>query len=375
MGALKVILISPIPPPAGGIGTWAQLTLNGLKKRSDVDVNHLSTAIGWRRQSQRGVLLRGVGGTIHAAVITLWLLCRIVTFRPSVVHLTSSAGMGSSRDIACLMLCRALRTRTVLHYHISEIPKYRNAFYSAMVRLATRLASRVFVLERRTEEFIAGCTESSKVLIFPNMLDLEQIDGASASHIPLTEDHRSSVKLVFVGHVVPAKGIEELLVALASVDDVVLNVIGVVESGYRSQLEAQHRELIESGRVVFHGPLPRENTLQFVSASDIFALPSRDIYEAFPFSLLEAMALGKPTLVSRVGAMPVMIAVGEEDCCGVCVDPENAESLREGLERMIEQRSQWPDIGKRGRQRVERLYSLDKVVNDLCAQWREVSQI
>ena len=73
--------------------------------------------------------------------------------------------------------------------------------------------------------------------------------------------------------------------------------------------------------------------------------------------------------------MPVMIAVGEEDCCGVCVDPENAESLREGLERMIEQRSQWPDIGKRGRQRVERLYSLDKVVNDLCAQWREVSQI
>ena len=66
------------------------------------------------------------------------------------------------------------------------------------------------------------------------------------------------------------------------------------------------------------------------AAADIFAFPSR--YEAFGVALLEAMAAGLPSVVTRVGGIGEV--TNEE--ASLFVEPDDVDGLAEGLTRLIE---------------------------------------
>jgi len=54
-------------------------------------------------------------------------------------------------------------------------------------------------------------------------------------------------------------------------------------------------------------------------------LPS--LNDAFPYSVLEAMAMGKPVIAARVGAIPEMIGIGQTDQFDICVKLGNKQEL------------------------------------------------
>ena len=84
-------------------------------------------------------------------------------------------------------------------------------------------------------------------------------------------------------------------------------------------------------RVYFAGPVSRDAVFGALRGFDLAVVPSRE--EGFGLSAAEALAAGVPTVATRVGALPDVLAEGRN---GVLVDPESPVALAEGMAGMLD---------------------------------------
>jgi glycosyltransferase involved in cell wall biosynthesis len=87
-------------------------------------------------------------------------------------------------------------------------------------------------------------------------------------------------------------------------------------------------ELGLEGTVVFTGF--RTDAHRLLAALDVFTLSST--YEGLPIALIEAMALGRPAVVTRVGGVPEVLGDGAQ---GLLVPPRDPAALADGLLRLL----------------------------------------
>ena len=115
----------------------------------------------------------------------------------------------------------------------------------------------------------------------------------------------------------------------------------VGEGAMREALERRVRELGLSGRVRFLGE--RTDVAALLASSDAFVLPSRS--EAFPNSVLEAMAAGLPIVATRVGGVPELI---ESGATGVLVEADRPAELAAALLDLMDHPQRAADARARG---------------------------
>ena len=149
------------------------------------------------------------------------------------------------------------------------------------------------------------------------------------------------------------------VVNIASVErrkgqDVLLESIAMLPDDIRSQFEVYlvgraleqtyYRALAKRFKnlknVHFVGEVNHPTALAYLQAADVFALPSRD--EVLPLILLEAMALGKGIVVSRVGGIAEVI---EHGINGLLVEPANVRVLAQSLELLYNNREVLAQLG------------------------------
>jgi glycosyltransferase involved in cell wall biosynthesis len=274
-----------------------------------------------------------------------------------------------------MLIARLLTKGGVIHYHTSRVARDQAAadWRYRVVLLIIRLAAGVVVLENRSYTCLQTVLSLRKLRKIPNMIDLEFIDKIALQASSGCDDASTprDVNLVFVGHVVPEKGAIELVQACARIKNVRLRLVGPFADKFRVQLEQLALSRKEGQWLQFLGAVDREEVFRQIIWSDILVLPSHA--EAFPVTVLEGMALSKPVVATDVGAMSEMLHPDSKDICGVCVVPQNAESLRAGLQGLLASPAIWRELGRRGRKRVETLYSISPVVNQLTGLWREVA--
>ncbi|MEJ2717551.1 MAG: glycosyltransferase [Deltaproteobacteria bacterium] len=152
------------------------------------------------------------------------------------------------------------------------------------------------------------------------------------------DEPRDGVRLLFVGSLIPRKGLQDLLKALSheSFDRVVLVVVG--EGFYHPELTEMCERLGLLDRVQWKGVLPPEEVARLMRSSDLLCLPS--YMEGRPNVVNEAMASGIPVVATRVGGIPDMMSEGET---GLLFDPGDVEELRTCLDTLVSE----PDVRKR----------------------------
>jgi len=89
---------------------------------------------------------------------------------------------------------------------------------------------------------------------------------------------------------------------------------------------------------------------------DVFVLPS--ISEGCPIVLLEAMSMGLPVVATRVGGVPEVI----NGKAGLIVPLRNSKDIADSVYYLLSHHNVRIKIGRNGRKRVERMFSLDKCV-------------
>jgi glycosyltransferase involved in cell wall biosynthesis len=146
------------------------------------------------------------------------------------------------------------------------------------------------------------------------------------------------VRLLSVGSVVPIKGYDLLIAALASLTDLPwrLTIAGdrTRNSAVAAQLDADIALRGLDDRVAVLGAVPPEGIIELYLASDVFVLASR--FEGYGMALAEAIAHGLPVVSTMAGAIPDTVPAGT----GLLVQPDNVAALAQALRHLISDRAE-----------------------------------
>jgi len=234
-------------------------------------------------------------------------------------------------------------------------------------RLCARLATSVVVLTKRVAAQAARFTDPQKVFVIYNGVDLKkfacrQTPSPLRDHLGMETDRPL---LGMVGGLTPQKGqcyfLEAAALVKARIPDAQFVVVGEEpfdgDGGYKRELLAMCESLQLGSSVKFLGR--REDIPAVMSALDLLAVPSLD--EPFGRVSIEAMAMGKPVVGSRVGGIPEAIVDGET---GLLVPPKDSAALASAMIWLLEHPQRARQMGEAGRQRVEQQFTLEKTVRD-----------
>ncbi len=193
----------------------------------------------------------------------------------------------------------------------------------------------------------------------PNFIDTEKFNKYfEDKSIPQEKS------IVYFGRLSPRKGIWSLLKAtrelLSEDKDLILKIVG--EGEIKKELEKKVKaEGIDNVR--FLGYMKGDALFREVKKSLAVILPS-EWYENNPISVLEAFALEKPVIGSRIGGIPELVIDG---ITGYTFEPGNAEDLKDKIELLLSDREKISVLGRNARDLVKTKYNSRVYYNGLMS--------
>jgi glycosyltransferase involved in cell wall biosynthesis len=150
--------------------------------------------------------------------------------------------------------------------------------------------------------------------------------------------HRDGpIRLLFVGNLIPRKGLHTLVRALSKLENSSwrLDVVGAIDldTDYAENVLSAIARHNLSDRITLHGKLDGERLAELYRDSQLFVLPSS--YEGFGIVYLEAMSFGLPILACDSGATAEIVRHG---VTGLLVPPDDAPSLGHRMDELLEDR-------------------------------------
>lgn len=224
---------------------------------------------------------------------------------------------------------------------------------------------------RNTSHFLQDYLHKTTVIpatINPYFLDSPHTTTQAKESFGFTSN---TTLLLFVGRLVPYKGLHTLLQAFQQIHTHNPSVhLAFVGSGpLQSHLQKTSKHLKISTAVHFLGVLSRRRLRDAYTACDIFVLPSRSRSEAFGIVQLEAMAQEKPVVATTVGGVPY---VTRNEETGLLVPPKNIRALKTALQRLIEDPALQQRLGHAGRKRVLTYFTREVTTRKLEAVYNTI---
>jgi len=135
--------------------------------------------------------------------------------------------------------------------------------------------------------------------------------------------------------------------------------------GYGRVLESLVTQLGMEKHVRFLGF--QDDIPSFLHAIDVFAFASRS--EGFGQVVIEAMAAGKPVVVSHIAPLTEIVIDGET---GFYAEPENPESFAEKILWLLSHREEAQNMGKKGQEVVKKRFSAETMASAVLAIYQKV---
>lgn len=343
MNNMNVVLVSPLPPPEGGIAVWTKMYMS-LCSQYGMNVQVVNTALQGKRAenfSGRISLFAEIKRTLRILREYVYWIRR---HSADMVHINSSCSpKGIIRDWLCVMLTPH-RVKLVFHCRCTVQDQLGNGrLGNFFFRRIVRRASSILVLNDESLMYVTGIRKGVCRKI-PNFIDdaLVRTDDKNIA---------SEVKMaLFTGHVLQSKGIDELMEAAIQHPDIEFVVAGAVSEEYVNAAIPENVKLT--------GTVPHGTVLDLLDKADVFLFPSHT--EGFSNSLTEAMARGVPIVASDVGANRDMV----ETRGGVIIPPKDTQALVEAIKKVRD-----PELRRRmSRWNVEKVrecYSASAVMQQL----------
>ncbi len=149
--------------------------------------------------------------------------------------------------------------------------------------------------------------------------------------------NQSPFRLLFVGNVIPRKGLHDLVAALARVaGDWVLTVVGsvAVDAAYVQRVRESVARLGLGERLIWRGGLADDDLAAEMAAAHVLAVPSA--YEGFGIVYLEGMGFGLPALATTAGAAAEIVTDGGN---GYLVPPGDVVALAARIQSILDDRA------------------------------------
>lgn len=250
------------------------------------------------------------------------------------------------------------------------------------------LASLSSMFGAKAGKFLAGRIESMEnrlirkadaaITVVPVLLDRLKRAGAKKAVIlynyPILERFRKppyskAKRVLYVGGISEARGITNLVDAMEGVDGT-LTIGGSFSASYRDKLSSKPAwEKVETP-----GFLNKDEVYALCcdSAAGMCTLKNTpNHYISLPIKMFEYMNAGLPVIVSD---FPAIRDVVEKERCGIIVDPDSVEEIREAIRYILDHPEEAEEMGARGFEGVLREYNWAEEEKKLLALYEELLQ-
>lgn len=319
-------------------------------------------------------------------VSDLKALFRMIRFfrktRPMIVHThTPKAGL---LGMLAAWICRVpIRIHTVAGLPLLEAQGIKRKVLNTVEYLTYFCAHKVYPNSFRLKEIIEEekLCRSSKLKVLGNgssngidvtVFSPGQISEAASASL------RESLKIAgddlvfcFVGRVVSHKGINELMEAFTEVHEQCpharLLLVGPFEKELDPLSEAAEKTLHTHPAVRWVGYQP--DVRPYLAISDIFVFPS--YREGFPNVVMQAGAMGLPSIVSDINGCNEIIREGDN---GIIVPPKSSKALREAMLELANNTTKRAALAAQSREAIVSRYRQEMIWNTLLEEYRTLEK-
>jgi glycosyltransferase involved in cell wall biosynthesis len=168
---------------------------------------------------------------------------------------------------------------------------------------------------------------------------------------------------LYFGRIEKIKGVMTLLAALKEVSGTLL-IAG--EGGARTMVEREvEKHSLDAKLVGFRSGAELHDLIR---GSRCVVVPS-EWYETFGLAILEANALGKPVIASRIGGMPEVVRDGET---GILFESGNIDELAQAMKRMWTDPAEAVQMGRFGRKLAEDVFGKERHYEKIMSVYNKV---
>ncbi|MFA9396897.1 MAG: glycosyltransferase family 4 protein [Clostridiaceae bacterium] len=314
---MKVILLAPTPPPAGGIASWTVRMQNANLKN------------GWKVEVVDEKLIgnREVFGsakkiqiyTEMKRCISIWKnLCKSLEDKDAkVVHSCIPAGTtGMLRELICAIITKTKKRKFIIHYRCTLENMVKSKLGNIIFRILTNKSDLVIALNKSSLEFINKYSKIP-VLLIPNFIEESMIRNENTKIIS-----ESIKRVVYVGGVIESKGCYDIIKVASEFPEVEFHLVGKAESNIIKMNKPRN--------VILSGELRKEEVKLEFEKADIFIFLTCFPGEGFSNALVEAMANGLPCIVTDWAANHDMI----EEHGGIVVRTKDVPAVVEAIKNL-----------------------------------------
>lgn len=238
------------------------------------------------------------------------------------------------------------------------MPWFKRKYLGAVATFVLARSDGIRILYPTQIDFLKRRFPTKVVHAVPEFTDIREFADRSEEKVVL-----------FVGFPFYRKGVDLLIAAFKRVapryPEWKLKILGWFPDRSLLDLHCAGDPQIFHHEAVYHREMP-----EHIGKSAIVVLPSRS--EGMGRVLVEAMAAGKPRIGANVGGIPTVIDDGKD---GLLFESGNVDQLAERLERLMSSRDLRARLGRLGRERALKEFTLDRYLERIGEFYLDVLKL
>ena len=258
------------------------------------------------------------------------------------------------------------------HVFFGYFGPFKTKMFIILERLASKITDKIVALTNGEKEdyILFKIADEDKYVVMPSGVKLNKF-----KELPLKEIQNYKRKLGIpetslvvgtVGRLVPVKGPEFLIEAakyiISKNPDTLFIFTG--DGPLKQNLEKKAFDLGIKENIIFLGW--KDDVSKIISIYDVFALPS--LNEGMGRVLVEAMALGKPIVASKIGGIPDLVTHEKN---GFLVPPKNPKELAKYIQILLEDEEKREKMGLAGK-KIALNFSARNIVEKIAKLYEEL---
>ena len=241
------------------------------------------------------------------------------------------------------------RKQVVITAHGSDIFSLKGWFWNKVKKIIISLADAVSVVSPEIEKKLVKL-KIGKIFIVPMGVDVSLFKFKPKEK----QEKRNQIRLLFVGRLNIAKGIDYLIKALPVIiskfPETKLTIVGLGQEKSKFEKLADKLNLMQN--VDFLGGVANQELPKYYQEADIFVLPS--LTEGTPVTVLEAMSCGCPVVATKVGGLPSLI---KDKKNGLLVKSQSSVEISRAIIKILSENDLRDKIIKEAQKTIEEGYS------------------
>lgn len=313
----KVLMCGNHPSNKGGMTSVIEQIMEYNWGKEDIDIRFIPTF------KPGNIITKSL-----FFLISYVRICFIILIsRPDLIHMHMSYKGSFTRKYMIQRVCKLFGVKNIVHLHGSEFQKWYNTLTERKrkkIRTLIKDADYFIVLGDKWKEIILEIEPCANVRVISNGVKIPKCS------VQWKDDE---CIFLFLGVLIPRKGVADLLEAIKLVHDYVIQknirflIAGTGEC--EDSLKKRTFELGIDSNVAFLGWTAGDAKKKLLETSQIMVSPSYN--EGLPISILEAISYGMPVISTDVGDISSIVIDGKN---GVLITPGNILELSRAILKM-----------------------------------------